>query len=159
MTEFRKLRKEDLLFFLAIRNECAKEFLHNSNAFTLEDAIQWFESTSPNYWIIEYEDNDIGYFRTSNYCENNKNLYIGADLHKNYRGKGLGYLSYKKFLPYIFKEYDLHKVSLEVLDTNVIAKKLYRKIGFVYEGTKREEVLKNGVWTDSIVMSIIKDEL
>jgi len=100
----------------------------------------------------------IGYFRTSNWVKENNNIYLGADLHKNYRGRGLAYESYMKFIPYISKELDLHKVSLEVLVTNKRAINLYKKIGFIVEGIKREEVYKNGKWVGSIIMSILIPE-
>jgi RimJ/RimL family protein N-acetyltransferase len=153
---FTKLEKNDLEFLNNVRNTTAKDYLHDSRTFTLEETISWFEKTKPDFWII-WEDNErIGYFRLSNYSETNKNIYIGADIQGNYRGKGLGYKSYIKFMPKLFE--DLHKISLEVLSTNENAIKLYEKLGFIKEGTKRDEILKNGKWVDSIIMSIKKDE-
>jgi RimJ/RimL family protein N-acetyltransferase len=108
--------------------------------------------------LIKKNGNRIGYFRTSNYSEDNKNIYIGADLHSDYRGKGLGYTSYAQFIPYLFNSLKLNKISLEVLSTNMNAIKLYKKLGFVEEGIKRQEVYKNGKWVDSIVMSMLKTE-
>ena len=35
---------------------------------------------------------------------------------------------------------------------------LYKKLGFIIEGVKRDEVNKNGVWVNSIIMSILHDE-
>lgn len=55
---------------------------------------------------------------------------------------GLGYNCYKKFIPFIFNYLNLHKISLEVLVTNDIAINLYKKIGFIFEGIKREDVIK-----------------
>jgi len=45
-----------------------------------------------------------------------------------------------------------------VLETNQRAINLYNKLGFIKEGVKREEVLKNNKWINSIVMSILKSE-
>ena len=47
---------------------------------------------------------------------------------------------------------------MEVLATNQRAINLYKKLGFDYEGTKRQEVLKGGVYVDSIIMSILKQD-
>jgi RimJ/RimL family protein N-acetyltransferase len=52
----------------------------------------------------------------------------------------------------------LNKISLEVLSNNIIALNLYKKLGFVTEGIKRQEVYKNNQWVDSIIMSILKNE-
>jgi RimJ/RimL family protein N-acetyltransferase len=35
---------------------------------------------------------------------------------------------------------------------------LYKKLGFVQEGTKRKEIYKNGVYIDSEIMSMLRDE-
>ena len=157
--EFTKLNKEDLSFLNDVRNECAVEYLHDSRTFTLEETLIWFVNTAPNYWLIWNSGECIGYFRTSNYSKINKNIYVGADIHVDYRGKGLAYQAYKEFLPFLIKKYDLHKISLEVLETNVRAINLYKKLGFKTEGIKIEEVLKNGEWVNSVIMSILKREL
>lgn len=158
MIEIRDLSINDLDFFISIRNECANEFLHDSRIFTIEDAKSWFSNSKPNYYIIRYDNVDIGYFRTSNYSQVNRNIYIGCDLQRDWRGKGLSYLSYLEFIPKLFDNLDLHKISLEVLSTNTVAYNLYKKIGFVEEGRKRDEVLKNNQWVDSIIMSIKREE-
>lgn len=163
MIEFRDLLFDDLFFLNETRNECAEEFLHDGRKFTIEQTISWWnefvdEDKLTQYYIIENEGEKIGYFRTSNYSKKNSSLYIGADLNKNYRGMGLGYKSYLRFIPYIFERYSLNKISLEVLSTNTRAINLYKKIGFVQEGIKREEILKNGIYVDSIIMSILRKE-
>jgi RimJ/RimL family protein N-acetyltransferase len=155
---FNKITENDLQFLNDVRNGYCEEFLHNSNKFSLEETIKWFKETNPNYWVIYLNNDRIGYFRLSNYSKENKNIYIGADIHKNFTNSGLGYKSYKKFIPFLFKKMDLHKISLEVLSTNERAIHLYKKIGFITDGIKRDEIFKNGVWIDSIIMSILSDE-
>lgn len=158
MIIIRDLCFEDLDFFISIRNECANDFLHDSRIFTIEDAKKWFANSNPKYYIINYNSTDIGYFRTSNYSEVNQNIYIGCDLHKEWRGKGLSYLAYLEFIPSLFQNLNLHKISLEVLSTNVVAYNLYKKIGFIEEGRKRDEIFKQNKWVDSIIMSLKKEE-
>ena len=158
MIKFFELTIEDLPFLNEVRNECCEQYLHNSNIFTIEETREWFNKTRPLFWIIKSDDERIGYFRSSNYSSENRNIYIGADLHKDFRGKGVGFQVYKEFLPFLFKKYVLHKVSLEVLITNERAINLYNKLGFTIEGVKRDEVLKNGEWVDSIIMSILENE-
>ncbi len=158
MIQLTPIGEDDIAFLNEVRNEVASEYLHDSRMFTIEETINWFSNTKPKYWIIWYNNNRVGYVRTSNYSESNKNIYIGADLHKDFRGKGLAYESYKKFIPMLFKELNLHKITLEVLETNTRAINLYKKLGFKVEGIKREEVLKNDIWIGSIIMSIFENE-
>lgn len=155
---FRPLKKSDIPLLNEIRNECAGEYLHDSRTFTIEESLSWFEKTNPDFWAIILNNQMIGYFRISNHSKPNKNLYIGADLHKDWRGRDMAYKAYLKFIPFLFKEYKLHKITLEVLATNERALNLYKKLGFVTEGIKRQEVLKKGKYIDSIVMSILRTE-
>jgi len=158
MVCFRKMNCNDVPFLNEIRNECAELYLHDSRKFSLEDTYNWFSNLNPDYYIIMYNNNRIGYFRLSNYSIVNKNIYLGADLHKEWRGKGLAYEAYCKFIPFIFKTYDLNKITLEVLSNNSVAKNLYKKLGFKSEGIKRQEIYKNGIYIDSEIMSMLKEE-
>lgn len=156
--EIRKLEFADLEFFNKVRNEYAMEYLHDSRIFTLQQTIEWFNNTRPDFYLIEENSEKIGYFRLSNYSEINKYIYVGADIDKKFIGKKLGYKAYNIFIPFLFKTYKLNKISLEVLSTNTVALNLYKKLGFIYEGEKREEVFKNGIFINSILMSILKKE-
>jgi RimJ/RimL family protein N-acetyltransferase len=158
MITVKPLSKLDLEFLNKVRNENAAEFLHDSRTFTLPDTQEWFAKTKPDYYLILVENTPAGYFRIINHSTTNKNLYIGADLAKEYQGKGIGFQAYNYFLPYLFKEYDLNKITLEVLGNNSRAINLYYKLGFVKEGVKRQEVLKGTKYIDSIIMSILKNE-
>lgn len=155
---FRPLCEKDLQFLNEVRNDCAEEYLHDSRKFTLAQTKEWFRKEQPNYYIIQMEDIDVGYFRVSQHSQSNSNLYIGADLHKEYRGRKLAHPAYKQFISYLFEKYNLNKISLEVLSSNVRAYSLYKKLGFKQEGVKRQEVLKQGTYVDSIIMSILKEE-
>lgn len=156
---FTKLTDDDLSFLNEVRNLVAFEFLHDSRTFSLDQTREWFRENRPDYWVIRLRSQRIGYFRLANHCRHNRNLYVGADLHPDFQGQGYARIAYQKFLPFVFKEYDLHKVSLEVLSNNSRAISLYRKLGFVHEGTKRQEVLKGSSFIDSHVMSMLRSEL
>jgi len=136
MIYFTLIKFDDLAFVNEVRNECA-EYLHDPRTFTIDETLEWFKS-DPKFWIIWNDGERIGYFRTSNYT--GKTAYVGADLHKDYRGKGYGYHSYLEFLPLLFKYYDLDAVFLEVLETNDRAKYLYNKLGF--KEVSREKILR-----------------
>jgi RimJ/RimL family protein N-acetyltransferase len=156
---FRRLEIGDLDFLMEVRNSYAEDFLHDSRTFTLAQTCEWFIKTSPDYWTIVLGERLVGYFRLSNYSETNRNVYVGADVHPDFQGKGIATEAYRKFLPFLFQEYDLNKISLEVLASNEKAIHLYEKLGFVHEGKKRQEVLKGNAFVDSIVMSMLRSEI
>jgi len=158
MITFRELIFEDIKILNYIRNNYANDYLHDSRIFTVEESENWFILTKPNYFSILLNNEMIGYFRLSNFSKINRNIYIGADIDPKFTGLGYGFESYKKFIPFLFDNYNLHKISLEVLSTNDRAIKLYKKLGFVVDGIKRQEILKNNKWVDSIIMSLLREE-
>lgn len=155
----RKIIEFDLPYVNEIRN-LSSDFLHHDDKFTIHQTREWFYRNGPDWWsILNQEDNQlIGYFRVSDWSKKNKNLYIGADIHPDFRGRGIASRVYPSFMKFLFLERDLNKISLEVLSTNERAHHLYKKLGFRYDGTKRQEIMKNGRWIDSIMMSILKSE-
>jgi len=158
LISFKKLEKEHLPFLNEVRNMVSDDYLHDSRKFSLEETHKWFERFKPDYYIIMRGNENIGYFRLSNHSEQNKNIYVGADIHPKFQGNGYAKIVYPKFISYLFECYCLHKISLEVLASNERAISLYSKIGFKFEGKKRQDVNKNGVYVDSIIMSILENE-
>jgi len=152
--KFRKMEVSDLPTFLEIRN-LSKEFLHNNSSFTLDQAISWFNKDKPKFFIIELGETTIGYFRTSN-SESGIGLYIGCDIHPDFRGFGLGYLSYVKFIKKLYDEFNFQTISLEVLETNTRALNLYTKLGFEKVGISDEKIIRDGNTINSIIMSLDK---
>jgi RimJ/RimL family protein N-acetyltransferase len=52
----------------------------------------------------------------------------------------------------------LHRISLSVFAFNPRAKRVYEKCGFVQEGIARDALFWDGVWVDSINMSILSSD-
>jgi len=149
----REMSLNDIPSFLEIRN-LSKEFLHNNSTFTLEQSTEWFKKTNPIFYVIELGNVIIGYFRTSNWDGNSP--YIGCDIHPDFRGLGLGYLSYLKFIDRIYSEFNISSLKLEVLSTNVRAKNLYYKLGFIDIGVSEDKIIRDGIQVDSIIMELKK---
>lgn len=74
------------------------------------------------------------------------------------RGKGLGEEALRLALKWAFEEMGCQRVTLDHFSDNVIAAALYKKIGFVPEGTMRDAGKKNGEYVDLCLMSILRDE-
>ncbi len=74
------------------------------------------------------------------------------------RDRGYGKEAMKIMLNFAFRDLNLHKVNLKVLESNKIAIKLYESLGFVTEGILRSNFWVEGKYEDIIVMGILKDE-
>ncbi len=81
-------------------------------------------------------------------------IFIGED---DAVGRGYGTEAAKLIVNYAFSNLKLHKVSLRVLDENLVAKKSYEKVGFREEGHFRDEVFLNGEYKDVVFMAIFDD--
>lgn len=90
-------------------------------------------------------DNMSGHFRISLFDSENF-------------GKGIGTKATKMTLKFGFEELNLHRIELEVFSFNVRGFSMYKKVGFVEEGRKREAVLIKGKYYDIINMGILKEE-
>ncbi|MEY2480084.1 MAG: L-phenylalanine/L-methionine N-acetyltransferase [Verrucomicrobiota bacterium] len=148
---FEKIGRDDLPFLIEVRNEC-REFLHDNRLFTLSECERWFHETKPDFRIIRYGGERIGYFRLSNHDPKETSIYIGADLHKSFRGQGLARRAYEAFLPVVTDSYGISVVKLEVLSHNAVAHALYEKLGFIETSRKKGFTVRNGVSVDSIIM-------
>jgi RimJ/RimL family protein N-acetyltransferase len=74
------------------------------------------------------------------------------------RGRGLGTEATRLILAHAFQTVGLHRVELSVYLFNPQARRVYDKVGFVYEGTMREALLWDGEWIDAETMSILDRE-
>jgi RimJ/RimL family protein N-acetyltransferase len=74
------------------------------------------------------------------------------------RDRGLGTEATRLILAHAFETVGLHRVDLEVYDFNPRARRVYEKVGFVYEGTRRQSLLWDGEWVDAHIMSILAPE-
>lgn len=84
-------------------------------------------------------------------------LFIGFG-EKKERGKGYGKETMKLLLNYGFKELNLHRIQLNVLEFNINAIHLYEKFGFKKEGAFREFVLRDNKRYDLLLYGLLKNE-
>lgn len=72
-----------------------------------------------------------------------------------FRDRGLGSEATRLVVDYALDVLGLHRVELEVFAFNPRGRRVYEKVGFVYEGTRRDALLWDGDWVDAIDMSIL----
>lgn len=74
------------------------------------------------------------------------------------QGHGAGKFATLKALEHAFLDLNLNSVYLTALRDNERAIRLYKKVGFILEGVRREAVFKNGAYKDLVLMSILRKE-
>ena len=80
-------------------------------------------------------------------------LFMG--LLPEWRGRGLGERLLKQAIQ-AADDFGFLRIELGVFATNTAAAALYRKVGFVEEGTKSKAILIDGAFHDEIIMARLK---
>jgi RimJ/RimL family protein N-acetyltransferase len=73
-------------------------------------------------------------------------------------GQGIGTEATRAMLSHGFRDLNLHRIFLFVLDSNAVARRMYEKAGFRHEGTLRDAAFKNGRYEDVHVMGLLASE-
>lgn len=154
----RPLGRSDLPWFVEVRNS-ARQFLHDSREFSVEDAEVWFDRPRPEYQVIELAGEPAGYFRLERSPTESGVLQVGADLSPHLRGQGMGERIYREFLPRLLDAYDVLEFSLRVLPTNGRAIRLYRRLGFTTHALSTRAGTARSIEVVDIEMRLAPDAL
>lgn len=90
-------------------------------------------------------------------------LNQSAELHimignKERQNQGAGTFAIKTMIDHAFKNMNLQRIELTVLESNQRARHVYEKLGFVREGIKRKAKFKNGQFVNTCVYALLKEE-
>jgi RimJ/RimL family protein N-acetyltransferase len=73
-------------------------------------------------------------------------------------GQGAGTEATRAIVDHGFRDLNLHRIYLFVLDSNGAARRMYEKVGFRHEGTMRGAAFKNGRYEDVHLMGLLHSE-
>ena len=65
----------------------------------------------------------------------------------------------RTLLSFLFGQLRLHRVGLNVHETNTRAQRSYEKSGFVREGVRRKAYWRHGDWVDGVLFGLLREEL
>ena len=81
-------------------------------------------------------------------------LLIGPE----YQGKGYATEAFRLLLNYGFNQIGLQRIWGEIFVNNEASKHIAEKFGFKEEGRLRKTYFKNGEYTDSIIVGLLREE-
>jgi RimJ/RimL family protein N-acetyltransferase len=162
----RPIEASDLEDMRQLRNDQTTwQYLSDATLISPEMQLRWFENNSRSlddryYAIVLPDENNrfIGIIRTDEIDYKNRSIRVGLDIIPEERGKGYGTLGYRMLFKYFFDYHPFRRLWLCVLEDNEIAKKLYKRVGFIEEGRLRQAIWRNAKWKDYIIMSILDNE-
>jgi RimJ/RimL family protein N-acetyltransferase len=78
-------------------------------------------------------------------------------LHPRLRGRGLGTAAVRALADRAFAA-GVHRLEGEVLAHNVAAVRGFEAAGFTREGVRRRAYLRDGAWTDSVLLGRLAED-
>jgi len=83
---------------------------------------------------------------------------LGVWIHPDRQGRGYATEAARLLVTHGFGELRLHRVSATVAAINDASKRVLEKLGFVHEGTKRDDAFVDGDHVDREVYAVLGDE-
>ncbi len=164
MIALRDMRPEDRAQVLGWRNmRAVADTMYTDHVITVDEHAAWFDRVladpSCRYWIITCEGADVGLACITGIdCRHGRctlGLYVARS---GMRGRGIGTAATFCVLVHVFDRLELEKLCCEVLDSNVLAHGMYKRLGLREERRLRRHLRKGDTWHDVIAMAICREE-
>jgi len=85
-------------------------------------------------------------------------MAIGYFLVASERRKGYGTEAVRIMVDYLFLSKNIVRIQAETHPENVASHRVLEKTGFKREGTIRKSFFSRGVWRDTVLFSILREE-
>ena len=82
--------------------------------------------------------------------------YVGIAVHDNWQSKGVGSALMEALIDVADNWFNLSRLELDVFVDNEPALRLYKKLGFVIEGTQKKHSFRDGEFVDSYRMARVR---
>ena len=83
---------------------------------------------------------------------------IGYALLPNERGKGYGSEAIRIMVDYLFLSKNIVRIQAETHPQNIASQRVLAKAGFKKEGIVRQSFFSRGVWRDTALFSVLREE-
>lgn len=87
-----------------------------------------------------------------------KNMEVGYWLAQPYWGKGIITEVVRKFTAHLWLTYDINRIYAEPFANNTASRKALEKAGFRCEAMFKQNVIKNGIFLDSCIYSMLRED-
>ena len=83
---------------------------------------------------------------------------VGIALLPEARGRGVGTAALRQLIEFGFRRRNLRRLHLVVIESNQAGIAVYRKLGFVEEGRRRQHCWVRGRYEDEVIMGLLRNE-
>lgn len=145
--------KEEQYLLRQVRNqESVRKSMYTDHEISEEEHGRWLEkcywndknaeSSIQSVFIVFIDHKVSGVVSVNAIDRQHKKADWAFYLDENLRG-GLGAILEYNFIDFLFNQYDIEKLNCEVIETNPSVVKLHKKFGFIEEGFRRSNIIKN----------------
>lgn len=154
----RGLRKKDSIDLANIMSMAGVIYGLSSVPYTNEIVVDDLMVDRKKHWLIaEHKGSVIGFLHlTWGSGRWRRVAGLVMAVHDDFTGHGLGFSLVMRALSVGFLYLDLERIELVVYQDNDKAIKIYKKCGFVVEGARERQVIREGVFFDSFLMGITR---
>jgi RimJ/RimL family protein N-acetyltransferase len=162
-------RTVDLRTYLQEDKEQLVSFYARLSPETLRWSLPPYDRRKIERWTSNLEDTVVLLAFQQNRVVGNLNVFLQRSwaqrlkgngeliiyLHQDFQGVGLGTAMMREGID-LSRRKGLHRLSLSVIADNLNATKLYEKVGFQHEGSRREDYLgEDGRYHDVVEMGLL----
>ena len=120
----------------------------------------WFatlvgDPTQEVYSVKDHQTQMLGWVHLHNIDLRNGTATVGVVVDPEFWGQGVGYQAMAALCIHAFDDLRLVRLEAEILAMNHPSKKLFHKIGFVHEGTRRQGFFTAGRRLDVEVYGLL----
>jgi RimJ/RimL family protein N-acetyltransferase len=164
--EIRRARADDADFLLELVNDDdVRPFLsprtaHERDAVLAEIAQSESEPGAFGRFVIEVDGERAGSmgFQLSNERSRIARLGLLA-VHPHFRGRHVADDAARQFLRLLLVDLGFHRLEMEIFGFNERAQAHAERAGWVREGVKRSAYLYGDAWVDSVMYSLLREDL
>ncbi len=163
MVIIREIEKKDAIEYFELSNKLDQETIFRpyepgERQLSNEEKKQEIErliNDKNSILLVAEEDNKLvgylgAYGRSANRLKHT--VTIGIGILQSHTGKGIGTKLFETLEEWAI-ENNKHRLELTVMENNLPGQALYKKMGFVIEGIKRDSMYVNGEYINDIYMS------
>jgi UDP-4-amino-4,6-dideoxy-N-acetyl-beta-L-altrosamine N-acetyltransferase len=139
-----------------------RRFMYTSHEISVDEHQAWLTSLENNprqsVFVIMSNETLMGVVSLNAINTLHKTADWAFYLDAARQGKGLGSQVEFWLLNHAFTECKLEKLNCEVLASNPAVIKMHQKFGFSIEGVRRQNILRDGVRLDVVLLGITAEE-
>ena len=124
---------------------------------TLADLEKQYDNLAGGQWFF-VEKKDVAKIGYIAHFKSKGCVAIGYMLLPNERGKGYGSEAVQLMVDYLFLTKDIVRIQAETHPDNIASQRVLERAGFTKEGHMRKSFFSRGVYRDTAMWSILREE-